>query len=518
MSNGYLEPINYSQRGDNGSQYSDRLFKPLSVVDAKYIKSYIYPGNPFVEALPPAPSEDELLRSSAKSFDFDHDEIVKLPFPEQTEIIGQLKKLIRIPLPSYYPISTSIRGCLLSAHSCRRFNEQDPHLNEVKDPLDDFPRTNSYDDMGTDGGCNIIGASGCGKTTSLDPVLAYYPQVIRHKLKNGGSFLQVVYLRIDCPRDNTTNIYERIGKALDKVLQTVHLKTFEKMLKGTSRTTNAERATILERLVEAYGIGLIILDESQNIKFSSAYDAYMNDLLNISNMTNVCFILVGTHYINFSYKLTEERRKVARRVGGDVFADRYCRSESYFRLIMANLSRYQLFEPEIDVLNNEDILNAIWDYSQGSIEPIMKLWIEMNIAYIEGERQPVVDGNFVRKVINNRLYHQNQIVENENRLQRKTITAKLRDAISDGFNWESGVDDGTIITDADRAAALYMEAMRIAANDMVDTMGGKGNYSKDDIRSAVIRSALNLARKGTDPSATDIKDSAVKLLKTNKLR
>ena len=100
-------------------------------------------------------------------------------------------------------------------------------------------------------------------------------------MKNGGSFLQVVYLRIDCPRDNTTNIYERIGKALDKVLQTVHLKTFEKMLKGTSRTTNAERATILERLVEAYGIGLIILDESQNIKFSSAYDAYMNDLLEL---------------------------------------------------------------------------------------------------------------------------------------------------------------------------------------------------------------------------------------------
>ena len=185
---------------------------------------------------------------------------------------------------------------------------------------------------------------------------------------------------------------------------------------------------------------------------------------------------------------------------------------------MANLSRYQLFEPEIDVLNNEDILNAIWDYSQGSIEPIMKLWIEMNIAYIEGERQPVVDGNFVRKVINNRLYHQNQIVENENRLQRKTITAKLRDAISDGFNWESGVDDGTIITDADRAAALYMEAMRIAANDMVDTMGGKGNYSKDDIRSAVISCALNLARKGTDPSATDIKYGAVKLLNTRKLR
>ena len=69
-SDGYIESITYSQRGANGSQYDVRHFEPLAVVDARYIKSLIYPGNPFVEALPPVPSEDELIRSSTKSFDF----------------------------------------------------------------------------------------------------------------------------------------------------------------------------------------------------------------------------------------------------------------------------------------------------------------------------------------------------------------------------------------------------------------------------------------------------------------
>ena len=508
---GYINPIVYSPRGENGSQYDVRQFEPLSIVEARYIKSAIYPGNPFVEALPPAPSEEELAKSSTKSIDFNHDEIVKLPLTEQSEIIGQLKNLVRIYLPHYKLISNNIRECLLTAFSCRTFKVSDPHLEEVKDPTEVFQRTTSYSERGTCGGIYVIGSSGCGKTTGLDPTLAYYAQVMKHPLRNGGSFHQVVYLRVDCPEGNFSELYARIGEALDSALQTSHLKTFESMLKGKKGTTNAERASILAKLVESFAIGLIVLDESQNLQFSSAYDKSLTELLNVSNSTKVSFIFVGTSFFNAAYNMTEDRRKTVRRVGTEIVADRYCHNEACFRLIMAELSKYQLFEPEIDVLNNEEIMSEIRDFSHGVIELTVKLWTEMNKAYLDSGRTAKINGKFIRNIVNTKLYHQNLILDAEDRTQRKAVADKLKDALTKGFDWYTNTECG-FLTDADRAIEPYLNDMRDAADQISDTMGGKGNYDNNTIRNAVIESAITLARHGKDSSKKAIVDGAVKLL------
>ena len=42
---------------------------------------------------------------------------------------------------------------------------------------------------------SIIGCSGSGKTTTMNKILRYYPQVIEHKELG---LKQIVYLKIDC--------------------------------------------------------------------------------------------------------------------------------------------------------------------------------------------------------------------------------------------------------------------------------------------------------------------------------
>lgn len=47
---------------------------------------------------------------------------------------------------------------------------------------------------------SIIGCSGSGKTTTMNKILRYYPQVIEHRELG---LKQIVYLKIDCPHDSS---------------------------------------------------------------------------------------------------------------------------------------------------------------------------------------------------------------------------------------------------------------------------------------------------------------------------
>ncbi|WP_291329405.1 hypothetical protein [Desulfovibrio sp. UCD-KL4C] len=49
----------------------------------------------------------------------------------------------------------------------------------------------------------LLGGSGSGKTTALNRILVTYPQSIFHQKYN---FIQVVYLKIDCPHDGGLRI------------------------------------------------------------------------------------------------------------------------------------------------------------------------------------------------------------------------------------------------------------------------------------------------------------------------
>ncbi|MEK5749981.1 ATP-binding protein, partial [Acinetobacter nosocomialis] len=65
---------------------------------------------------------------------------------------------------------------------------------------------------------SLIGCSGSGKSTTLHRILNLYPQVIYHEKYN---FMQLVYLKIDCPHDGSLkNLCLHFFKAIDVALGT----------------------------------------------------------------------------------------------------------------------------------------------------------------------------------------------------------------------------------------------------------------------------------------------------------
>ena len=57
----------------------------------------------------------------------------------------------------------------------------------------------------TAAGFTIIGLSGIGKTTAIERVLSFYPQIIRHQeyQRRPFQFTQICWMKLDCPFDGS---------------------------------------------------------------------------------------------------------------------------------------------------------------------------------------------------------------------------------------------------------------------------------------------------------------------------
>lgn len=70
-------------------------------------------------------------------------------------------------------------------------------------------------------GFNMIGESGCGKTSQIKIALDYYPKVIRHTNPDGSKTIQIPYLYIICPpHSNFKELYKTIADNWISILAT----------------------------------------------------------------------------------------------------------------------------------------------------------------------------------------------------------------------------------------------------------------------------------------------------------
>ncbi|WP_234911717.1 ATP-binding protein, partial [Vibrio anguillarum] len=71
---------------------------------------------------------------------------------------------------------------------------------------------------------SLIGCSGSGKSSTLERILATYPQVIYHEKHN---FFQLSYLKIECPNNGSQqslclNFFREVDKRLSTNYENTH--------------------------------------------------------------------------------------------------------------------------------------------------------------------------------------------------------------------------------------------------------------------------------------------------------
>ena len=394
---GSYDYITQYKSGEN--QYGDLPLKGKTV-DAKYIPHANYPhGNFLLDALPPMPTQEEVILAATTGIPgFDHNsEIQKTPLAQFNDIM--MLQQLRFPLPMNERLNSAFHHALYRSYSSRTHSMNEhvslPYMANNKEEIA-HGITRGDDSNGTGSGFSLLGYSGAGKTSALNVMLLHMPQVIKHHFVDGSSVSQIVYLVVNCPvASNFHVLFQRIGHSIDRALGNI-LPVYETILTPKRYEKIGQMIPKLARIIEQFSIGIIILDEIQNLNFNSHLENSMTNLLMISNDTGVRFGLVGTQYARDQLFNDEEAIKALRRIGDEIQADSYRTDIKYFSSIVSRLFKYQWFKDTITPDN--DIIMALYRHTNGVIDQLINIYMFMQIDYLVKKRKPSIDASFVEKV------------------------------------------------------------------------------------------------------------------------
>ena len=418
-------PINVEYRilADGERLYDKQEFYGTTkIVKAEYAPSESYPGNPMVESIPEPRTAHQIFLACQKEIrNFNYRDMLQKPLSKQIEFLSNMRN-IHYVLPMQTMLENAFYMALVNSYAHRTFMESNVKDVEITICNETIKTNRILQGNAADsafGGFCLIGPSGCGKSTCLKYMLSGYNQVSIHEHDDGSISVQLLYIVVNCPiRSNFRALLQAIGTAIDRALGNT-TPCYEKLLATKARDNLGIAFNQLRRIIECLGIGMIILDEFQNINMDSSTDNSMNSLLFIGNETKCVFGVVGTRYSKKQlFDIVEDDLKGHRRLGVEIPAGKYCMDKDFVFNIIRWLFRYQLFEPRVKLPTHEDIeksmrgeielddegktgleiMEALYDCSRGIVDQIVSIFTFMNLdSIIKTVDKPVINAAFVRE-------------------------------------------------------------------------------------------------------------------------
>jgi len=376
-----------------------KLHNGMEAAVATYRKQVIpdFAGNPWIEALPDILTPEQVIEALSS-------------YPPMDPLERQLEPHLRIhlipqrlsqyfqPLEQhlvlYDAISSMIRG---------GYVERNPFSPSVIRRL--FPkeatgqRGNVYPPHSTAKSMALIGISGAGKTSSLNRILSLFPQVIVHSEYQGRDFprYQVTHIRLEAPYDGSLKaLCLQLFSTIDTLLGTQYLDRY-----GKGRWSTNVMITILSRLLQNIGTGILVVDEIQHLSLarSGGYAQVLNFFTTLINTAQIPVLLVGTPK---SLKvLTWEFRQARRNLSGHggFLWDRLKKDENW-SLFLSGLWQYQ-WTRCVEELTQE-LSDVMYEESQGIPDIAVKIFSMVQARAIATGKERITT-TLIRKVANEQL-------------------------------------------------------------------------------------------------------------------
>ncbi|PTO98039.1 ATP-binding protein [Vibrio splendidus] len=219
-------------------------------------------GNPLIEALPVKKPWKSVMEAFS-NYPAYSEEIAAHPDPlVRDEYLTRIEE-IRQPLADYEACFRAVERTIKKGYSTK--NPLSPttaqYLHYLVDERPDIaPRTGYFQPKGD--GLTLIGESGVGKTSMVEQVLSYFPNVIEHESYRGqvlGLRKQVVWLKVDCPSNSS------VRDLCEEILSTLDLTLDREKTKPAGTIGALIRQ--LEQCMKSSFIGMLVIDEMQNLHF-----------------------------------------------------------------------------------------------------------------------------------------------------------------------------------------------------------------------------------------------------------
>ena len=383
----------YEELPSGERQYDTKRLLHSKIVRAKYVDTYLYNGNPYIEALPFPYSVEEISKKYTKTAGLPSKEkFYQFNKNIQNLLVDNIDQSFRITLPYHLDLEEEFYRTLVQSYSKR---VQDPtfeclEVNNnpyfIKHGLKAFHSGEAVDCF------SMLGVAGSGKSTAMNMVLDHYPQVIIHEL-DGETIVQIVYLYVTCDAySNFNGLYESIGKAIDTALGNGNHTIRDEIVNSRNKSLAAKCSKIKD-LIRKYSIGIIIFDEIQNIDMTSTKENSIETLLILNNDTHCGMGVLGTEEA-FSAMFSKDR--TTRRFASFIAASKYCENGRVFENIVRSLFANQVFEEWVDP--DGDMIVQFYKESGGIIAYAVKLYQYLIKDYVKCRNKPTVDAEYIRKV------------------------------------------------------------------------------------------------------------------------
>ncbi|MED3089730.1 ATP-binding protein [Bacillus toyonensis] len=372
------------------------------IVEAIYSEQVIqdYESNPLIEALPPIFTEDEVIEQISVFPPFDEKERVLNPSYRfhSLQRLFQYFQPFEKHLDLEQRISRAIRQGYLHRNPMNREEVMRVHESYKAIKEGKFIKNYQTEVKRAATGFTIIGLSGIGKSTAIERVLSFYPQIIKHQEYQGRpfQFMQICWLKLDCPFDGSLKgLCMSFFSELDRLLGSNYLNKF-----GSQKNTTDLMMQRMAHLASRHGIGLLIIDEIQHLSLSKSggSDKMLNFFVTLVNTIGIPVLMVGT---NKAISILQSEFRQARRGSGqgDMVWSQMPKDESW-DLFVEGMWEYQ-WTIHFTELTSE-FSDLLYDESQGILDIAVKLFMLSQIRAIS-TREEKITKQIIKQVANDSL-------------------------------------------------------------------------------------------------------------------
>lgn len=373
---------------------------------AKYNESLnpLYIGNPLIECLPSFLEYKDFYDFHTETSPFSRKEALKHTIYQRDEFLLDLKNTFFVPLEKHYKLYRTIHNSLLSGYYLRRpvKKEVNEKLKSSYHDLHTYPRivSESTSSLST---C-LFGISGVGKTTATNIILSLYPPYIKHNLSDLDPFIQIPFIKLECPKDSSLkDLCRNFFIKIDALLNTDYEAIY-----GKKKETVDNMVRAMAKLTISHQIGMIIVDEIQhltNVRSNSA-DTMLNFFVNLNNTLRVPIFIIGTPE---SINLFGKSHRLPRRWSGEG-AEKWnvMPFDNEWKAIIEALFQYQYTE---EAVGYDEYWASLFHYNcQGIIDSAVRVFVEAQKTVLYSKEKKLTPA-IVEKTIKEKFWLENAAME-----------------------------------------------------------------------------------------------------------